>query len=315
MAKVLVTGGAGFIGSHLVERLDSAGHEVVVIDNLSSGCRMHLEKAPAARLIVADVLDINKLEAELRGTEIVFHLAALISGQDSLREPERYLETNVTGTLRVLDVAARVGARRIILASSSTVYGNPPSASGTASPDRHEAMVPQPLTVYALSKLTAEHLLNVFAPIRQVSHTSLRLFNVYGPRQKPDHPYANVTCKLAHAAATSREFDVVGDGEQTRDFVFVDDVVTAFMTVAESARKPVYNVGSGVACSINELVKLVERVGGVKLETRRLPPWPNDIRGIRADVRSFASDHGYSSKIGLEQGLARTIAYFRERRG
>lgn len=312
MARVLVTGGAGFIGSHLVERLMGSGHEVVVVDNLSSGCRGHLDRSPRARLIVCDVLELSEVEHELRGIDIVFHLAALISGQDSLREPEQYLKTNVTGTLRVVDVAARAGARRIVFASSSTVYGNPSGGAGRAGFDRTESMLPQPLTTYALSKLTAEHLIALYAPLKQLTHTSLRLFNVYGPRQRPDHPYANVTCKLAHAAATTRKVDVVGDGEQTRDFVFVDDVVTAFMTVAEGAKRAVYNVGSGVSCSINQLVQAVEKISGVRLERRSLPPWPNDIRGIRADLGALAADHGYAPAVDLESGLERTIAHFRE---
>src|SRR5687767_1775883 len=231
MAKVLVTGGAGFIGSHLVERLLGMGHQVVVVDNLSSGSRGHLAACPSAQLITADVLHLAELESELAGVEVIFHLAALISGQDSLKEPESYLETNVTGTLRVIQAAARVGARRIVFASSSTVYG------GVPEPDKHESMVPQPLTTYALSKLSSEHLLALYAPLHGFSHVALRLFNVYGPRQSPNHPYANVTCKLAHAVANALPIDVYGDGDQTRDFVFVDDVVSAFVRVGFESKR------------------------------------------------------------------------------
>ncbi len=305
MAKVLVTGGAGFIGSHLVERLSGMGHDVIVVDNLSSGSREHLTLCPSARLITGDVLKLGELDSELRGVEVIFHLAALISGQDSLKEPEQYLETNVTGTLRVIQSAARIGARRIVFASSSTVYG------GVPEPDKTESMVPQPLTTYALSKLTSEHLLGLYAPLHGFSHVALRLFNVYGPRQSPSHPYANVTCKLAHAVANARPIDVYGDGHQTRDFVFVDDVVSAFARVGFASEKSLYNVGSGRDCSINQLIAIVERTGGAKLERRNLGPWPNDIRAIRADIRAFAADHGYAPQVTLEQGLARTVAYFR----
>jgi nucleoside-diphosphate-sugar epimerase len=213
----------------------------------------------------------------------------------------------VTGTLRVIETAARIGARRIVLASSSTVYGNAPE------PDRSETLVPEPLTPYALSKLAAEHLLNIYAPLKNLSHVSLRLFNVYGPRQNPNHPYANVTCKVAHAATTPAPvIDLYGDGHQTRDFVYVGDVVDAFMAVAFDSKRALYNVGSGASHSISDVIAMVERVSGARLSRRQLPPWPNDIRSIRADIRRLATDHGYAPAVSLEQGLARTVAYFRE---
>lgn len=306
MTRVLVTGGAGFIGSHLVEKLLQMGHDVLVVDNLSSGSRGHLSRAPGARLLVADVLTLPSLERELAGVELIYHLAALISSQDSLRQPQQYFETNLTGTLRVIETAARIGARRIVFASSSTVYGSAGDAI------KRESAVPAPITVYALSKLASEHLLALYAPIHGYSHTSLRLFNVYGPRQSPDHPYANVTCKFAHAVTASKTIDLYGDGEQSRDFVYVDDVVRAFVTVAESSKRPVYNVGSGVSRSINELLEIVERVGETQLTRRQLPPWPNDIRSIRADVELIAQDHDFRARTSLEEGIASTIRYFRE---
>lgn len=306
MSKVLVTGGAGFIGSHLVERLVGKGHEVVVVDNFSSGHAKYLSDCPGVRIISADVLELPSLASELTGVEVIFHLAALISSQDSLREPERYFDANVTGTLRVLETAKAIKARRIVLASSSTVYGN------SADPLKREDMLPEPITVYALSKLTSEHLLALYAPLYGFSHVSLRLFNVYGPRQSPDHPYANVTCKLAHAVSNSRTIDVFGDGDQSRDFVYVDDVVSAFVAVALHAERTIYNVGSGAASSINQLVDAVQRVSGTQLVRRDLPPWPNDIRAIQADTRQLARDHGYVPGVSLDEGLLRTVQYFRE---
>jgi len=308
MSKVLVTGGAGFIGSHLVERLLQDGHEVIVADDFSYGSRAHLAGCPGVRVLTTDVLDLPAHAAELAGVEVIFHLAALISSQDSLREPRRYFDTNVTGTLRVIETAAAVGARRIVLASSSTVYGN------SAEPVKREDMLPQPITVYALSKLASEHLLALYAPIHGFSHVSLRLFNVYGPRQSPDHPYANVTCKLAHSVSHSRAIDVYGDGDQSRDFVYVDDVVGAFLAVALRSERTVYNVGSGASHSINELVAAVQRVSGTPLVRRDLPPWPNDIRSIRADTQLIARDHGYAPKVSLDEGLRRSVEYFRETR-
>lgn len=306
MTRILVTGGAGFIGSHLVERLLSDGHEVVVVDNLSSGSRENLSAAKHARLIVGDVLDLPQLAAELKGVELIFHFAALISSQDSLRQPDEYFRANLTGTSRVIETASKIGARRILFASSSTVYGS----EGT--PLKSESSLPQPITVYALSKLASEHLLAMYAPLRGFSHVSLRLFNVYGPRQTPNHPYANVTCKFAHASANSLPIDLFGDGEQSRDFVFVEDVVRAFATVAEKSPRTMYNVGSGTSTSINQLIATVERVGEAALTRRTHDAWPNDIRSIQADIQSIARDHDYSPRASLEEGISRTIRYFRE---
>jgi UDP-glucose 4-epimerase len=306
MTRVLVTGGAGFIGSHVVEKLLEAGHDVVVVDNLTSGARENLSRAGRARLIVADILELPQLEKELSGVEVIYHFAALISSQDSLRNPEKYLETNVAGTTRVIQTAASVGARRILFASSSTVYGS----SGETT--KRESTLPAPITVYALSKLAGEHLLALYAPIHGFSHTSLRMFNVYGPRQSPNHPYANVTCKFAHAVSATREIDVYGDGEQSRDFVYVDDVARAFFALASGSKRPIYNLGSGTSRSINELIDVVERVGETRLVRRDQAPWPNDIRSIRADVDSLLHDHDLRATTSLDQGIAQTIRYFRE---
>lgn len=306
MSRILVTGGAGFIGSHLVEHLLADGHDVVIVDNLSSGSRDNLTAAKQARLIVADILDLPKLVEELGSIELIFHLAALISGQESLRHPERYIETNLTGTWRVLETAPLLGARRIIFASSSTIYGN------SGDPLKHESFLPEPLTVYALSKLASEQLLALYAPIHGYSQVSLRLFNVYGSRQTPDHPYANVTCKFAHAAANSLSIDVLGDGDQTRDFVHVEDVVRAFVAAGERSPESLYNVGSGTSYSINQLIATVANVAGAPLARRSRPPWPNDIRSIRADIQSITRDLGYLPRVSLETGLSRTIQYFRD---
>lgn len=306
MTKVLVTGGAGFIGSHLVERLLTDGHDVVIVDNLCSGSRENLASAPGARLIVADILDLLGLADALSDVERIFHLAALISGPESLREPERYFETNLNGTARVIQLAAKIGARRIVFASSSTVYGN------AGPPLKHENLLPAPLSVYALTKLAGEHLLRQYAPLTGYSHVALRLFNVYGPRQTPNHPYANVTCKFAHAAAHRLPIEVFGDGEQARDFVYVEDVVRAFVAVAEAAEHSHYNVGSGTSCSINDLVALTEHASGQSLARRNCPAWPNDIRDIRADVALLQRTHGYLPGVSLEAGINRTLEYFRK---
>jgi UDP-glucose 4-epimerase len=195
---------------------------------------------------------------------------------------------------------------RIVFASSSTVYGNQESIALT------ETTPPHPLTVYALTKLTGERLLDMYGRLHGFSHCSLRLFNVYGPRQAPDHPYANVTCKFSHAAANGLAVDLYGDGEQSRDFVYVADVVRAFMAVLERSAHAIYNVGTGETARINDLITALGDIGGRPLEVRRQAPWPNDIRSIKADTGRFAAEFGFRPKVPLSEGLARTVGFFRE---
>jgi UDP-glucose 4-epimerase len=302
MARVLVTGGAGFIGSHLVDRLVARGDDVLVLDDLSLGDPARVQ---GARLLAGRVQDIARYRADLAGVTRIFHLAALISGYDSLHAPDAYIDANVTGTLRLLEVTQHLPGVRVIFASSSTVYGNRPE------PVRHESDVPAPITVYAASKLVGEHLLAMYAPLYGYGHVSLRLFNVYGPRQNPDHPYANVTCKFACAAARGLPVQLYGDGRQTRDFVYVDDVVDALLAVEPAAAQPVYNVGTGQDAAIADLLALAERAGGESLEVERKGEWPNDIRAIRADASRLTAETGWRPRVDLATGLARTVEWFR----
>jgi UDP-glucose 4-epimerase len=306
MSKVLVTGGAGFIGSHLCDRLVAEGEEVVVLDDLSSGHRDNLRHLAGQVEIVEDsVLRIGDHRRALAGVTRIYHLAALISGHDSLTQADDYLETNVTGLLRVIECARELPRPRIIYASSSTVYGNAGDIV------RSESTVPAPITPYALSKLSGEHLLAMYTPVIGYEHVSLRLFNVYGPRQSPRHPYANVTCKFAHAAAHGLPVDLYGDGHQSRDFVFVSDVVEALQRAADAPSGGVYNVGTGSEASILSLLERCEKLAGDTLEVRRQPPWENDIRRIRADISRIREDLGFEPEVSLDEGLARTMEYFR----
>ena len=311
MTKVLVTGGAGFIGSHVVERFVARGDDVTVLDDLSSGSRAHLRAVSDRITFLEDrVENIAAHAAALEGTRIVVHLGALISSYDSLVEPRRYVDANIGGLLELLALVRTWPSAHVVFASSSTVYGNRPD------PVRRETDVPAPINVYALSKLTGEHLLAMYGPLYGFTHTSLRLFNVYGPRQSPTHAYANVTCKFSHAAATGAPVKLFGDGSVTRDFVYVDDVVDAFVE-ASAGPKPhaVYNVGTGADRSIAALLAEVEQLGGRTLDVERCPPWPNDIIAIRADVDRLRRDFERVPRVGLTQGLAQTIAYFRARDG
>jgi nucleoside-diphosphate-sugar epimerase len=303
---VLVTGGAGFIGSHLCERLVAEGKRVTVVDDFSLGRPENLSRLQGRIEIIQDsIANLGQHRDRLRGVGRVYHLAALISGYDSLQEPFSYIDTNVSGLLHVLRACRDLGPVQIVFASSSTVYGNRPQ------PLRSETDAAQPASMYALSKYTGEHVLAMYQPLYGYQYVCLRLFNVYGPRQNPNHPYANVTCKFAHAVARQEPVKLYGDGRQTRDFVFVDDVVEAFMRVSRPTPARIYNVGTGQEASIEHLLHLVQELGGVRLKVERADPWPNDIRAIRADVSLLARDTGFRPQVSLSEGLGRTIDFFR----
>lgn len=307
--SILITGGAGFIGSHLTDHLLSMGHRVTVFDDFSSGSKANLENSLSrVNLIEDDVRNLATHIGTIGPVDTIVHLAALISGNDSLRQPRDYLGVNVDGTLAVIDASRALGCSRIIFASSSTVYGGTPCA------EKSELDTPVPLTPYALSKLTSEHLLSMYASVAGYTHTSLRLFNVYGPRQKPDHPYANVTCKFSHAAANGRGVFLYGDGEQTRDFVFVSDVVAAFARSLEPTSSHVYNVGTGKDVSINALIGLAGEIAGRPLDVEPRDVWENDIREIRANTAKCAGELGFRAEVALREGLEETIAFFRRLR-
>jgi len=305
--NILVTGGAGFIGSHLCEALLGEEHRIVIIDNFCSGHRRNVSLLEdRITLIDGDIRVIAEHHTRIGPIDTIIHLAAMISGYDSLSSPDEYNDVNIRGLLRVIEFAAAQKVRRIVFASSSTVYGN---QSGT---DLSELVLPKPLTVYALTKLAGEHLLDLYGRIHGFSHCSLRLFNVYGPRQATDHPYANVTCKFSHSTAHRLPVCLYGDGEQSRDFVYVHDVVRAFLAVLEGSEQTIYNVGTSKARTINDLLVALAEIGGAPLETIALPPWVNDIRSIRANISRFTAEFGFSPVVALEQGLADTVAYFRE---
>lgn len=306
MSSYLITGGAGFIGSHLCDVLLDRDDRVVVLDNFLSGKRQNLPTAhPNIRVLNGDIREIAKFRSEIGDVDAIVHLAALISGYDSLRTPDEYVGVNVTGLQRVIDFAATQRIRRIVFASSSTVYGN------TDLPSIDESVTPAPVTVYAASKLFGEHLLAMYANLHGYSYCSLRLFNVYGPRQAVDHPYANVTCKFSHAAAHGLPIKKFGDGGQSRDFVYIADVVDAFISVLEERGNGLYNIGTGMSNSINTLISELEEITNSTLGVELLDPWPNDIRRIQADVAKYITTFGRRPKVSLREGLERTVDFFR----
>jgi nucleoside-diphosphate-sugar epimerase len=309
MTKVLVTGGAGFIGSHLCDRLVHEGHDVVVLDDLSSGSFRNIAHLENRITFIHDsVLNLRAHTDTLEGVRRIYHLAALISGYDSLHRPDEYLDINLHGLLRIIEYGQRAPRTRIIFASSSTIYGNRP---GQLCRESDHAT---PMTVYALSKYAGEHLLSIYSSMYGFDFVCLRLFNVYGPRQSTDHPYANVTCKFSAAAAYGEPIQLCGDGEQSRDFVFVEDVVRAFLLVSEESRERIYNVGTGLETKIVHLITELESLTGNRLTVTKVPPWPNDIRSIGADVTRLGMEFGFRPSVHVSEGLRRTVDWFRAQR-
>jgi nucleoside-diphosphate-sugar epimerase len=307
LKRALITGAAGFIGAHLTARLVEQGVEVVAIDNLSWGHAEKIESLPNVKLIRGDVRSIGDWTSEIGEITHVFHLAALISAYDSLEKPDEYIDCNVMGLLRLLELLKTQQSPRLVFASTSGIYGN--SAKATKS----EGDLPQPTTVYATTKLAGEQLLAMYRSRLGFDDVSLRFFNVFGPGQSTTHPYANVTCRFAHAAARGLGVQLYGDGQQTRDFIYVDDVVDAMLLVAaQPTQRRVYNVGTGQAASIGGLLETVQRLAQKPVAVERLPPWPNDIRDIRADMSLLSAELGFRAKVSMQDGLARTVRAFQD---
>ena len=294
----LVTGGAGFIGSHLVESLLADGREVVVFDDLSTGKRGNLAGLDA-RLIEGDVRDEQAVAAAVAGCDTVYHLAALVSVPESVRRPLENDAINIGGTLRVLEAARLEGARRVVLASSAAVYGDDP-----AQPKR-EDMAPRPLSPYAVAKLTLEHYARMETALHGLGTVSLRFFNVYGPRQDPGSMYSGVISKFCQAAALGETPVVFGDGRQTRDFVHVGDVVRALRAAAETAEVGgVFNVGRGERVSLLDLLATIGDLFGRSLSPRFEPARAGDVRDSLADIGAARHGLGYEPRMDLRTGLA-----------
>lgn len=298
--RAAVTGGAGFIGSHLVERLLADGHEVVVIDDFSTGHAENLRAvATDPRLTVhrADVADQNVMRPLMEGTEWVFHLAGLAEIVPSIERPIDYFRANVTGTASVLEAARAAGVRRIVYAASSSCYG-----IADVHPTPETAAI-QPQYPYALTKFLGEELVLHWARVYRLPCVSLRLFNVYGPRSRTTGPYGAVFGVFLAQKLAGRPFTVVGDGTQTRDFTFVTDVVDAFVRAAESeVDRDVFNIGSGGSSSINQLVSLL---GG---DVVHVPKRPGEPDRTFADIAKAQRVLGWRPQVSFEEGVGRMLA-------
>jgi UDP-glucose 4-epimerase len=311
--RYLVTGGAGFIGSNLVAALTARGEKVRVLDNLATGHWGLLRRAVAHPGLVeatkADIRDSAAVAKAMEGIEIVFHEAALGSVPRSVANPIESNEVNVQGTVVVLDRACKANVRRVIFAASSAAYGDTPTLP------KQEDMRPSPMSPYAVTKLTCEHYLRVFASLYGIETLSLRYFNVFGPGQLPEGPYAAAIPRFVHAALTEKPITVYGDGEQTRDFCFIENVVRANLQAAETSAKlsgQVVNIAGGRRISLNDLLRELERLLGKKLDVRYAAPRAGDVRDSLADIARAKDLFGYEPAVKWEDGLAPTIGFMKE---
>jgi UDP-glucose 4-epimerase len=307
MARYLVTGGAGFIGSNLVLALARTGERVRVVDDLSFGSWDNLDGVDVER-ITGDVRDPELMARASAGVEVVFHEAAIGSVPISIDDPVRADSVNVGGTVTVLDAARHAGVRRVILAASAAAYGDLPGLP------KQESMPTSPLSPYAVSKIAAEQYMAVFASLYGIETLSLRYFNVFGPHQRPDGAYAAAIPRFAWAALRGDSLTVFGDGETTRDFCFIDNVVSANLQAAASARPlrgEVVNIATGMQVSLNQVIAELGRVLGrapqvVHAEQRR-----GDVRHSVADIARARELLDYEPRVDWKQGLGPTVEYLR----
>jgi len=307
---VLVTGGAGFIGSHLVRALIGVGRKIRVLDDFSTGKRENLaDVLEQIELVEGDIRDRTTVEAAIRDTDVVFHQAALPSVPRSIEDPIASNEVNVTGTLNVLVAAERAGVRRVVYASSSSAYGANPELP------KREEMTPNPLSPYAVSKLTAEQYGRVFYRIYGLETVALRYFNVFGPRQDPESPYSAVIPKFIGWLERGESPRIEGDGEQTRDFTYVDNVVRANLLAAEAPNVggEVFNIACNGRVSINELAtKLSEMISpNAPIQAIHEEARPGDVKHSLASIDKAERILGYAPVVGFDEGLKRTVEWFR----
>ena len=309
MATYLITGGCGFIGSHIAEALvEDAEDRVVIVDDLSSGYLRNIGRIrDRVGFVEADIRDYERLLAIFKGVDYAFHEAALVSVFDSVDRPFDNHAINLTGTLNVLDAAAKNGVKRVVLASSSAIYGNDPELP------KVEAMLPCPESPYALAKIAKEYYASVYSTLYDLPVISLRYFNVFGPRQDPGSPYSGVISRFSDLISGGRTPTIFGDGEQTRDFVFVKDVVQAnllAMRCPDLKGGEVFNVGTGRGSSLLQILEDINQLNGTDIAAEFAPARAGDIRHSRADISRARAVLGYEPAFNLAQGLAELIGSY-----
>lgn len=314
--RYLVTGGAGFIGSSIVEALLRRGESVVVLDDFSTGPRSNLKAALRARpagapepdILEGDIRDAATVRRAVRGATHVLHQAALPSVQRSVEDPESSHAVNATGTLNLLVAARDAGVRRFVYASSSSVYGDSPALP------KVESMPTAPLSPYAASKLAGEHYCRIFHGLYGLETIALRYFNVFGPRQDPTSQYAAVVPNFMKAVTSGQPPTVFGDGLQSRDFTYIENAVDANLRACEApgqASGRAYNIACGERVTLLQLLQILERVAGSAIRPVHDRPRPGDVRHSLADIQEARRRLGYAPRVSLEEGLRRTLAAFK----
>jgi nucleoside-diphosphate-sugar epimerase len=307
MASYLITGGAGFIGSHLTEELARRGHAVRVADNLATGHRRNLAHIPGLEFLEGDLADPSFAATAVRGVDYVLHQAAIPSVPRSVTDPITSNRANIDASLSVLVAARDAGAKRVVYAGSSAAYGDTPTLP------KREDMPPNPLSPYALQKLVAEQYCQMFTRLYGLETVTIRYFNVFGPRQDPGSPYSGVISLFATALLEGRQPTIYGDGEQTRDFTYVANVVDGVLRACESksAAGEVINVATGDRISLNELLRVMNGIVGTRLTAIYKEPRAGDVHDSQADISKAQALLGYRPIVSLEEGLKHTLDWCR----
>jgi UDP-glucose 4-epimerase len=303
--KALVTGGAGFIGSHIVDRLLKDGHEVIVIDDFSTGHKENLTENPKLEIVEGDIRNFDTINKCMQGVDWVFHKAAVASVPKTVNDPVGSTAVNYQGTLHVLEAARQNNVKRVVFASSAALYGDEPTLP------KVETMLPVTLSPYAVDKLASEYACGMYTKLYGLETVSLRYFNVYGPRQDPSSPYSGVISIFADKLSQGATPTIFGDGEQTRDFVFVSDVVEANMQAVSKAEPvgQVFNIATGNKITLNELLQTFCDIKAVPFKANYDEPRQGDIKESYANVDKAAAILGWQSTIELKNGLLELTAH------
>jgi Nucleoside-diphosphate-sugar epimerases len=308
--RYLVTGGAGFIGSNIVDELVRRGHDVVVLDDLSSGKRANLDQvAGKVDLQVGSITDLDTIKKACDGANYVIHLAARTSVPRSVKDPLESNRINIDGTLNVLVAARDAKVRRVVFAASSSAYGETPVLP------KVETMQPAPISPYGVTKYVGELYAQVFGRVYGLENACVRYFNVFGPRQDPTSHYSGVLSRFMLAVLEGKKPVIYGDGEQSRDFTFIENVVDETLRACEApdASGKVFNGGTGSRTTLNQVVKLLGKISGQEIEVAYDPPRNGDIRDSQADISLARRILGYEPKVQFEEGLRRTWQWYREK--
>jgi len=308
-AKIIITGGAGFIGSNLTRELTKISNNIIVIDDLSTGNYHNIKNLIETKKIKfykESITNLKFLKKTFKDIDYVFHQAAIPSVPRSIKDPIKTNNANINGTLNVLIAAKENNVKKVVYASSSSAYGNTPKLP------KKESMNTNPLSPYAVSKLTGEQYCKAFTEVFDLPTVSLRYFNVYGPRQNPENQYAAVIPKFILSVLNGKKPVIYGDGKQTRDFTFVKDVVNANILSAKSNVSDFFNVGSGNNITINKLAELIMNLLNKKTGVSHIDPVPGDVRDSLADISKANKKIGYKPKYNLEKGLKETIKWIQK---